>query len=279
MAKIFNYQKFETHLIKETRTLEIKFKTKEGPTFFDLEFLFELESILAWATTRLEIHTIYIESSASLLSKGINTEILKSYPKTKIEKIQQKLQKINQSLMLLPQTVIINIGEGTKNIASEFALAADIRIGQHNAKVSFDHANLGLIPCSGGIAQLGQMIGHGNARAWILSGQEIEVEPLLRSGFLLKTYENKKDLELLKYRLLKSITNQAPVARVQTKLGITEAFREQVDTLHDFEKKISKAAMISEDWKADDPATNFPLKHMKTAIKLSLIKSDESPSN
>jgi hypothetical protein len=46
-----------------------------------------------------------------------------------------------------------------------------------------------------------------------------------------------------------------------------------------FETQIAKAAMISEDWKNDNDPLPMKAKNMKTAVKLSLIKSDNNLPN
>ena len=46
-----------------------------------------------------------------------------------------------------------------------------------------------------------------------------------------------------------------------------------------FEKQISKAAMITEDWKAENNTNKMPAKHMKEAVKLTLVKDNQDDSS
>ena len=272
MSSIFNYQTFDVRLDKSTRTLWIEFN-RAPHHYLNWEFLFEFETLLAWCTGKVEIHSIVLFSRSESLSEGIDPEILRTLTVNKLENYTQKLQKITFSLMHLPQIVIGDLGHGTCNVASELATACDIRIAHEDCSISFEHSRLGLMPSSGGISQLGAIAGQANARNWLLSGSQISAEKLAGSGFVFFTYDEEDRFQQLG-KLLIDIHSQAPVSRIQTKMGVTEHIRESVEQLNQLERKLAKAAMISEDWKVETPQ-NMPAKHMKEAVKLSLIKDDE----
>ncbi len=272
MNSLFQYQSFQVNLEKSTRTLFLTFK--ESTQYFDYEVLFELESILAWCSSKVEINSIYISSEAHFFSQGHNINSLKRMNKEKLEKFSQKLRTINYSLIHLPQTVILDLGEGCKNIATEFSLACDIKIAKENCKIIFDHNNLGIIPCSGGMAQLGHMVGHSRARNWILSGMSIEQRELINSGFIYRTYTNEQERSVIKLELLESIFNQAPVQRIQTKLGLLAPLKDQLDLLRKKEQELAQVAMINEDWLEDSKEDFMPAKNFQEAVKLSLIKDE-----
>lgn len=279
MSSIFNYNSFEVRLEKSTRSLWV---TLNNPpvNYFSTELLFELESLLAWCTGKVEIHSIVFQSRNDRFSEGIDQELLKSMDRNKLETYCQKWQKINQSLMLLPQIVIVDMGMGTKNIASEFITACDIRIAHRACKVSFEHAQIGLVACSGGMAQLSLIAGHANAKNWLLSGSEININKLESCGFVYGSYTQDTRHFLIE-ELLHDIHIQAPIQRIQTKMGVIENVREQAEKLYDLERKIAKAAMISEDWKAGSNTNEvqkepMPAKHMQQAVKLSLVKNTEN---
>jgi enoyl-CoA hydratase/carnithine racemase len=271
---IFNYQTLKVRLDKSTRTLFITLDHDKHENCFGMEMLFELESLLAWCTTKIEIHSIFLQSTTDYFSRGYDKNILKKLKLNQIKKFTQKLQKINQAIMLLPQTIIIDLQMGTENIASELATACDIRIANRSCRINFNHTKLGMIPCSGGIAQLSQIAGHANAKNWLLTGQNIHLNKLEASGFVYESYTMEYRDEKIQ-ELLRSIHEQAPVQRVQTKLGVTENIRPQTETMLNFEKQIAKAAMISEDWKIkEEDEGPMKAKNMKTAVKLSLIKNE-----
>jgi len=259
MTSIFNYQKLKVTLQKQTRTLE-------------------LESLLAWATTHVEIHTLFIESNTNYLSKGYDKRVLNKLTIEKLGTFTKKLQKINQAIMLLPQTVIIDMQMGVNNIAAELATACDIRIANRACEVKFDHSKLGLVPCSGGIVQLSETVGHGNAKNWVLSGRGISLQKLESTGFVFDSYTSSTREEVLQ-RILAEVSEQSPVGRIQSKLAVVECVREKIEAQMKVSTQIAKAAMVTEDWKIESrtPNAEMPAASMKSAVKLSLIKSDEAP--
>lgn len=278
MSSIFNYQTLKVRLEKSTRTLFITLDNDHESNYLTMESLFEIESLLAWCTTRIEIHTILFQSTTSSFSLGYNPNILKRLTIEKLQKFTQKLQKINQAIMLLPQTVIIDMQLGTENIASELALACDIRIANRSCSINFNHSKLGLVPCSGGMAQLSQIVGHANAKNWILTGDSIPLRKLEASGLVYLAYTMDTRDETIQ-KLLSSIRQQSPVQRIQTKLGIVENIRGHIESMLTFENQIAKAAMISEDWKSYESDAPMKAKNMKTAVKLSLIKNEDNLPN
>ena len=278
MSQLFNYHTLKTRLEKSTRTLFITLNNDHYQNSITMETLFELESLLAWCTTRVEINSIFIQSSTDYLSHGYNKELLKKLTLDKLQKFTAKLQLINQAIICLPQTVIIDLQMGAKNIASELAAACDIRISNRSCQISFDHSKLGIISCSGGISILSQSIGHANAKNWLLSGANIPLSKLESSGFVFQSYTLNNRDEVIQ-NLLQDINGQSPVQRIQTKLGLSEGQRQHMEPMFIFENQISKAAMITEDWREKQTTDSMPAKSMKEAVKLSLLKNEEDLPN
>lgn len=275
MSSIFNYQTLKVRLDKSTRTLVITLNSDHLENSLSMETLFELESLLAWCTTRVEVSSILIQSCTSSFSQGYNKTVLKKLTVERLQKFTQKLQKINQSIMLLPQTVVIDMQMGAHNIASELATACDIRLANKECEISFNHAKLGIIPCSGGMAQLSQIVGHANAKNWLLTGANVALSKLEASGFVYKSYTLENRDELIQ-EVLADIHEQAPVQRIQTKMGVVENIRPQIETMNTFERQIAKAAFITEDWKNMEEQDTMQAKHFKQAVKISL-KSKKGP--
>ncbi len=278
MQTLFNYTTLSTRLEKSTRTLFVTLNRPDWKNAFRLEMLFELESLLAWCTTRVEINSIFFDSSSALFSTGLELDALSTLSSQQLDKINTKLQKIIFAMMQLPQTVIIDLGEGSETLGSEFALGADIRLASVNTKVSFNHGQYGLVPAAGGMSMLSTLIAPSFARTWVLSGAPVEANALMQSGFINATYDSTNREEVLKSTLA-HITKVAPVQRIQAKLGLFETLRSQFESGIVMDRKISKASMVSEDWKSKRPDTRefqfMPAKSLSYSVKLSLVKNDE----
>jgi enoyl-CoA hydratase/carnithine racemase len=282
MQTLFNYTTISTRLEKSTRTLFVTLNRPDWQNAFRLEMLFELESLFAWCTSKVEVNTILIDSSSTLFSTGLEYRTLSGTSAQALDKINTKLQKIIFAMMQLPQTVIVDLGEGAETLASEFALGADLRIASKTAQIRFNHGHFGLVPAAGGMSMLSALVSPAFARNWVLGGAAISENCLTESGFIAHTYTHEKRAELVT-ELLTGIAKLAPVQRIQAKLGLFESLRSQFEAGIVMDRKIAKASMVSEDWrgrKPESPECDFmPAKSMSYAVKLSLIKSDEAPRN
>ncbi len=282
MQPLFNYTTLSTRLEKTTRTLFVTLNRPDWNNAFRLEMLFELESLLAWCTTRVEITSILINSSSSFFSTGLEYNTLSSLSSQQLDKMNLKLQKIIFAMMQLPQTVIVDLGAGSETLASEFALGADIRIASNKSQIKFNHCQFGLVPAAGGMSMLSTLVSPTFARNWVLTGVAIKEDVLVKSGFLTTSYTT-EDRDEVVHSLLSDISKVAPVQRIQAKLGLFETLRSQFESGIVMDRKVAKASMVSEDWKskkAEEKDFNFmPAKSMSYAVKLSLVKNDEPPRN
>ena len=283
MQSIFNYNTLNATLERKTRTLYIELQSNDTNAM-SMEMLFELESLLAWSSDKVDIHSILFRSEKGFLSSGHNPNVLKEQTQTQIEKMTEKLQKLVQALLHLPQTVVFDLGLGASNIGAELSVGADIRIAQTNCEVNFNHSKLGLVPSSCGMSAFSIIIGQANARNFLLSGKKIPFNHLINSGFVFEAYDE-KTRENVTNELLKSIHEQAPVQRIQTKFGIFENIRESFEYSMKIEKQISKAALMSEDWKNSKFVTEtnedsfMTSKSMGYTVKLSLVQDEPTPVN
>lgn len=268
MNSLFNYNTIKVSLSKRTRALSICFRQESK--HINLETLFELESILAWASNRVEVRSILFTSESGFFSEGIDKSRLADMSARKLVRMSEKLQTIVHAMFHLPQTIVMDLGHGSFDIASELALGADIRICSKGAMIAFNHNRVGLTPSSGGIGFLSAIVGQAMARNWTLTGREISTEQLLMSGFICEQYDVTNREELVE-SLLEAIYNSAPVQRIQTKLGLLESARLDFERAKKYERAVCDAAMISEDWKERDGAF-MPAKHMGASVKLSIVK-------
>lgn len=275
MSSLFSYNCLETTLEKSTRTLFVTFA--EGRNNLDLEVLFELESLLAWCTNRVEIRSIVFKTKSGKLLEGFSADTAANFTEKKLKTIQAKLQKIVFSMHHLPQTIVMDLGAGVDNLAAEFALGADIRIATKDSEVRFNHSELGLVPASGGIAILTCLFGQAVSRNWLLSGSKINLNELTMAGFVFQNYDSTNRDETL-HKLLEQIASQSDVARIQTKMAIFENIRSAAEKQLKYDRQISNATMTTGDWK-NSQDDNMKAKSMSYAVKLSLVKNEMDDNN
>ncbi len=235
---IFNYNTFLTSLIPKTKTLEIKFKQ----TYFNQEMLFELESILAWCATHHEIQSIYISTTQNHFLQGVDLEEIKKYSEEKCSKFLLKISLVSEALLCLPQTVIIDMKDGASGAGLEFALAADIRFANINAKYKFNYLSQGLVPAAGLFSFLRPLLNQNILRSLLLSEKEFSNNELTSLG---STTEINSTIQ----ELLQTIVEQSPISRIQTKLGLQ-------NNQKDIQDKILNAVLFTGDYKQKDVYMN-----------------------
>lgn len=277
MFSVFNYTTLEVQLDRSTRTLRVNLNRPDSENAINLEVLFELESLLAWASNKVEIHSILLSSNTRKFSCGHDKKLLKKQSIKQVETITKKMQTIIQGMYHLPQTIVTDLRDGCNNLASELALGADIRVCSVNANIAFDHAKVGLVPGSGGMAVLSELVGPSIARNMLLSGKNMSSTRLLQSGFIFDTYNSTNREETIS-ELLMSIHQQAPVQRIQSKLGLVDPIRKNIEKALRSDSQISKASLMTEDFKKSND-DRMPSKSMSYAVKLSLVKDNNDLRN
>jgi enoyl-CoA hydratase/carnithine racemase len=268
MQKIFNYATIDTALEKSTRTLHVCLKE----TFLSTEFLFELETLLAWAQNRVEIHSIYFTSDNKYFSQGFDPDKLQKSDERQIKSLTIKLQRLILAMLCMPQTIVMNLKSGAFNIGAELSLGADIRLVHKDCELKFNHHQLGLSPACGAMSVLPQIISPALAKQWILTAGEISAESLILSGFALGCYDKQTEEKTIS-NILANIHATAAIARIQTKMGLNENTRELIEKQMEKEKSISNATLVAGDWKRKH--SPMPAKSMSYSVKFSLIKNQE----
>lgn len=254
MTSLFNYNTLEVSLKKDTRTLVVKLNRPEKQNALNTEMIFELESLFSWCAARVEIHSILISSTTELLSCGLDKEEAKNMAEEKFIKNMSKLQKLIYSMFFLPQTIVVDLKDGAAGLGAELALAADIRLARPGTRVSFNHLKLGFTPSCGGIGFLSAIVSKSFARSWVMSGSTISNDALLMGGYIHEYYSSPDQVE----NTLRSIAEQAPVARIQAKRSFLETLMPELDNTLNFEQRFAAGVIATGDWKkAMNDETNF----------------------
>lgn len=234
---IFSYNTMATTLLTDTKSLEIKLRTN----VINSEVLFELESILAWSAAHHEVHSIFLTCYGDHFIQGFDTEELKTFTEEKIRKQFAKLSTIAQSLMCLPQTVIMDLRGGARGVGIELALAADIRLAKNEAQFAFDYLAQGLTPACGLFSFLTPFINQNILRSLLLSGRTFDLATMNALGGWCET-------DTIQKVILAQIFSQAPVARIQAKRGLLGHTFNQTAVKIEEEKQIFNAVTVTRDY-------------------------------
>lgn len=248
MKSLFNYNTLNVSLEKKTRSLLVSLNRRSRNNALNLEMVFELETVLSWATGHLEISSILLRGEGEIFSEGIDLDELAKMDKARLLKLQHRIQKLTLALFYLPQTVIIDLKKGAGNMAAELAIGADIRLAHRQTKLQFNHVEQGLTPACGGIGPLSMVVPLSFARKWILGALPVDNEELSDSGFIANFYKDSDHGKIIN-RYLHTINKQSPVARIQAKRGLLEAILPELERAREYEKTFASGNACTDDWK------------------------------
>ncbi|MEI8346882.1 MAG: enoyl-CoA hydratase/isomerase family protein [Pseudomonadota bacterium] len=246
MADLFNYQTLHTSLHSASKSLIVEINRPTEQNAINEQMIMEIESLLSWATTHLEINSILFRSFDKEIpfSIGPDDQEIQTMSAEQFYTFLRRLQNIVYSLFFLPQTIVMDLGKGAMGLAAELAVGADLRLATQDTIIHFNHLQKGLTPFCGGIGQLCALVAPTWARQWILSGKEIKAEELYQSGFINTIYEENSPWE----EILMNIAAQAPVARIQAKRSFLETILPLLDRAAK-EKEFAMAALATGDWR------------------------------
>jgi enoyl-CoA hydratase/carnithine racemase len=255
MASLFHYNTLQVSLDRMTRSLVVRLDRPEHKNALNGEMIFELESVLAWCTSHLEINSILLSSTSSGFSCGADLDEMDSLGKDRLKKRLTKVQRLIYSMFFLPQTIIADLRGQAIGLGAELAIGADLRFAQDGTKVSFSQLDHGLTPCCGGVGFLGATINPVWSRNWVLGGGQIPMDQLTESGFVAGRYSNfiddnlDSDTDHPIYNALLKVADQAPVQRIQSKRSLLESILPDLDRALEFERRFAFAGLESDDWR------------------------------
>lgn len=248
MTLVFDYKTLHVTLDPSTRSLTIELSRPARRNALTMEMLFELEGMMAWLSSHMEINAVILRGAGGYFCAGFDREETARMDAAKLQKYLKKLQKIVYSMHLLPQTFIVDLGKGAEAQGLELALGGDIRITHEETVLEFNHLQKGLVPCSGGVGMLAAMVGAQVARRWVMTSQKLTANDAFMAGFADYTYVLQTKFKL-QQEILNRILMQSPVARIQAKRSLLETTLPEFDRSLVYESNFAHAGMAVGDWK------------------------------
>lgn len=285
MTLVFDYKTLHVTLDPSTRSLTIELSRPGRRNALTMEMLFELEGMMAWLSSHLEINAVILRGSGGYFCAGFDRDETARMDAAKLQKYFKKLQKIVYSMHLLPQTFIVDLGKGAEAQGLELALGGDIRLVHEETVLEFNHLQKGLVPCSGGIGILSAMVGAQVARRWVMTSQKLTANEAFMANFADYTYVLQTKYKQ-QQEILNRILMQSPVTRIQAKRSLLEATLPAFDRSLVYESNFAHAAMAVGDWKKflenvqnDEERLIKSTEYTNPRDLASLVKQQASPTN
>ena len=103
----------------------------------------------------------------------------------------------------------------------EIALACDVRIAAHTARLGQPEINLGIIPGWGGTQRLVRVVGQGRAMPLLLSGDPVDAQTALEIGLVSQVVEPDELIHTV-LALAERLAAKAPLALAATKRAVLD---------------------------------------------------------
>ena len=180
---------------------------------FEAGFYVELGEVEDVIAKTEGIRCLVIKANGKCFSAGIDLKYLQGVDSRYVLDMLPWLQKIygfwqEQNYPVIAAVQGLCIGSGL-----EFILGADIRIAAEGARFSLPEVQLGLSPDMGGTSRLTRLVGVGQAKRLILTGEEVDAQEALRIG-LVEAVVPPEELENRAMKMAKTIA-RSPAAAVR----------------------------------------------------------------
>lgn len=131
-----------------------------------------------------DIRAVVLTGAGRHFMAGGDIEFFKTLDRTRAERYVLGVQRMQDSLALLPQPVIAALNGSTLGGGCELAMACDIRIAEEHVKLAQPEVKLGLIPGAGGTQALPRLVSQGVAKRMLFTGEYISAAEGLRIGLI-----------------------------------------------------------------------------------------------
>jgi enoyl-CoA hydratase/carnithine racemase len=98
--------------------------------------------------------------------------------------LARQMRSVLDQLAGLPCPVIAALNGHALGGGAEVAVAADIRVAAHDARIGFSQATLGLMPAWGGVERLARLVGRSRALLLLSSGRLLSAEQARAFGLV-----------------------------------------------------------------------------------------------
>jgi len=148
-----------------------------------------LESALEAACADSEITVVHLRSDCRVFCAGADLALMAQSIATpegleQMLALVRRLQRLAARLESARVVTIAEIGGAALGGGFELALACDLRIAAHEAKVGLPEAGLGLLAAAGGTQRLTRLVGPGLAKRLILGAEVLDGATAERLGLV-----------------------------------------------------------------------------------------------
>jgi enoyl-CoA hydratase/carnithine racemase len=241
MSQLFNFKTLSVSLSRNIRNCKLEILNNH-PQFSAQKFVEELEQLLDWLSNKTEISSVLIQTSEGSLNL-LNKSDIKYSEEITFVKYLERIQRLCWGQIVLPQTIVWNLRGECDYMMLEMVAGGDLITCHPSFMANIDILKKGITPGCGTTSLLSKKVGHNNLYAKVLMSSNLSAQILEQIG-LISFIEYGNQLE----KILKEISLQSPIARIQFKRAINDTYIKEMDDLMANELSFSRATLSIGDW-------------------------------
>lgn len=155
----------------------------------DAALLAQLDAALDAAQVDRGVSVLHLRSALKVFGAGADLALMQrafadpAGPQEMLA-VVRRMQQVFARLEALPLVTLAEIGGAALGGGFELALACDLRIAAHEARIGLPEAGLGLLPGAGGTQRLTRIVGESVARRLILGAETVDGAEAARLGLV-----------------------------------------------------------------------------------------------
>ncbi len=195
-----------------------------------IDLLKELQQTLHLFRENPSVHCIIFTGSGDkAFCAGADLKERLNMTQTQVGEAVRLIKETISMIDQMPQPTIASINGAAFGGGLELALACDIRVASHQAKMGLTETSLGIIPGAGGTQRLPRLIGISKAKELIFTARRIDAVEALQIG-LVNHIAKLEELETMSLSIASKIADNAPVAVREAKKAINRGM--ETDLVH-----------------------------------------------
>jgi enoyl-CoA hydratase len=148
-----------------------------------------IEAAVEAACADAAISVLHLRSACRVFCAGADLALMRQSIATpdgleRMLDLVARLQRLMAHLENAPVVTLAEISGAALGGGFEMALACDLRIAAHEARIGLPEAGLGLLPAAGGTQRLTRLVGPGLARRLILGAEAVDGATAERLGLV-----------------------------------------------------------------------------------------------
>lgn len=211
----------------------------------------ELEKVILSVRDDQEIKVLIITGEGKAFSVGADIKEMQDFYSEKSDYFEarlniQRMQKITKDLIDLPKPVIAAVNGYALGAGAELAVMCDIRIASDQAKIGFPEVKVGLFETNGVTYILPSLVGSGNAKYLMMTGDAINANEAQKIGLFERVVPHQELMGEAK-KLALRISANAPVSVALAKKCINKGTESDLDTALVYETEALMACLVTDD--------------------------------